>query len=186
MARIMVIDDDAALLEIVKSILEGVGHEVTCATSGKKALEMLKSEKPDLILLDVMIPKLDGWQILELIRKQDDFKNIPVSMLTINALTPEVIRRKEMGELVDYIAKPFGKEELIKKVNSILEDIGRIAQEKAKLRSLVRDMSISDAYEITARSERLHKSLTDTLTAALEKKGAARRAEKNKSEEEPD
>lgn len=168
----MIVDDDAALLEVMASILEGAGHKVIGATSGKEALEMLKSEKPDLILLDIMIPKLDGWQTLELIRKQDNLRNVPVSMLTINALTPEVIRRKEMGELIDYITKPFRKEDLIKKVNSILEDISRIAQQKAKLRSLMQDISVGEAYEIAARSERLHKSLADTLTAALEKKEA--------------
>ncbi|MFQ5801125.1 MAG: response regulator, partial [Candidatus Hydrothermarchaeales archaeon] len=133
MAKIMVVDDEQDLVMLVKMIFKREGHEVIGATSGEEALEKLKGKKPDLILLDIMMPYLDGWGTLELIRKQDGLKDVPVSMLTAKDLTPEITARKDIGELVDYIQKPFTKDSLIKKVNSILGDLESIAHKKSRL-----------------------------------------------------
>lgn len=169
MSRILVVDDEKDVVYVVRRILEDIGHKVLGAGSGGECLEILKKDKPDLILLDIMMPGLDGWQTLELIRRQEGLLNIPVAMLTAKSLTPETAAREDIKELFDYIEKPFSKESLIKKVNySIIEDLEKISEKKARLRLEVNEKTASD-YEIAARLERLHKSILVTLKESLDK-----------------
>jgi CheY-like chemotaxis protein len=169
-ATIMVIDDEEDILFIVKRILDGMGHKTIMASSGKEALEKLKEEIPDLILLDIMMPYLDGWETLKRIRDRDELKNIPVSMLTAKSLTPETSTRIDIKELVDYIEKPFTKETLLKKVNDgIIKDLISIAEKRAKMRETVKDEVTLNSYEIAARLERLHKSIYTNLVESLGK-----------------
>lgn len=176
MAKILVVDDEPDLVILVDRVLRKEGHEVIGASGGEEALEKLRGLRPDLILLDIMMPRLDGWQTLRLIRKLDGFKDVPVAMLTAKALTPEVIAREEIGELVDYIQKPFTKRSLIEKVNEILESLREIREKKKKLDSVVDDPETIDTYEFLARTERLHQSMLRTLNRVFEET----------SEEEPE
>ncbi|RMF90613.1 MAG: response regulator [Methanobacteriota archaeon] len=176
MAKILVVDDEPDLIILVDRVLRKEGHEVIGASGGEEALEKLRGLRPDLILLDIMMPRLDGWQTLRLIRKLDGFKDVPVAMLTAKALTPEVIAREEIGELVDYIQKPFTKRSLIEKVNEILESLREIREKKKKLDSVVDDPETIDTYEFLARTERLHQSMLRTLNRVFEET----------SEEEPE
>jgi CheY-like chemotaxis protein len=169
MVKIMVVDDEADIIYMVKEILKREGHEVRGATSGQEALTKLKDDKPDLILLDIMMPDLDGWKTLELIKKEEVLKNVPVSMLTAKPLTVETAGRKEIEGLVDYIEKPFSKESLLKKVNyNIIEDLEAIKEKKDKLREVVDEKAVYK-YEIAARVERLHKSILATLKKSIER-----------------
>jgi CheY-like chemotaxis protein len=164
MARILVVDDEPGIVDLVDRILSSVGHEIIQAMSGEEALATLRKMLPDLILLDVMMPRMDGWQTLELIREQEELRNVPVAMLTAISLTPEIAGRGDIDELVDYIEKPFTKDSLIKRVNySIIDDLDDISKKKVKLASLVEDGEIAESYEISARLEKLHKSILTTL-----------------------
>ncbi len=162
MATIMIVDDEPDIVILVQRILQKDGHEVIGAESGIQALEKLKEVKHNLILLDIMMSRLDGWETLKLIREEEGLKDVPVSMLTAKILTPDIVRREDIGEIMDYIQKPIRKDNLIKKVSEILGVLENIAEKKAKLKTEIDEETVS-AYEVVARAEPLHKSMLKTL-----------------------
>ncbi len=166
----MTVDDDPLILKVEKKILVQAGHEVITAASGKEALEKLETVRPDLILLDVMMPGLDGWQPLELIRKQDALKDVPVSMLTVKRFFtsfPDVGDLDSVEELVHYIHKPFTVESLTNDVNKILEGIESLAEKKEDLSSKIEDEKAVTSFLFFAKKERLHNNLLATLKESL-------------------
>jgi twitching motility two-component system response regulator PilH len=104
--KVLVVDDDPGVRYLVRRVLEDRGMEVDEAESGEEALERLKETKPDLVLLDVMMPGMNGWEVLRRIKGDENLKSIPVAMLS--AVDPSVddMMRAEFDELVDYILKP--------------------------------------------------------------------------------
>jgi len=118
--RIMVIDDEEDLLDFVKLVLEGAGYEVIPALTGHEALQLLYRQKPDLILLDIMIPDLDGMELLKILKIEDSTASIPVAMLTAK-VEPKDKMAALQEEAVDYICKPFSPQELLERVRAILE-----------------------------------------------------------------
>ena len=119
--KIMVVDDEENLLELVKAVLEQEGFEVITASNGPECLEKLKKVKPDLILLDVMMPGMSGREVLEKIRENSKTRNLKVAFLT-------VVRYSEMGKkdleklhVLDYITKPFDNKELVRRVKKMTE-----------------------------------------------------------------
>ena len=117
---IMVVDDEKSMLVVVKTVLEPEGFEVITANSGKECLEMLKKRKPDLILMDMMMPGLSGRDTTEKIRKDKRTKDIKIAFLTVVSFSEtgkEVLRK--IG-VIDYITKPFENEEFIKRIRKIL------------------------------------------------------------------
>ncbi|MCD6331413.1 MAG: response regulator [Thermoplasmata archaeon] len=118
--KILVADDEPEIVDIVKRMLEDE-YEVITAYDGKEALEKAKKEKPDLILLDILMPKLDGWETLKKLKEDEELKNIPVSMLTALPLTPEDAKEKPIDKIENYIVKPFTKETLLKKIKDVFE-----------------------------------------------------------------
>ena len=170
MSKILIVDDDPSIRAVVKILLSKTGHDVIEAPGGGEALELLENILPDLILLDIMMPRLDGWETLNRIRWDERFKSIPVAMLTAKPLTPEILARKEINELVDYIQKPFTKEKLLRKIDkSLIEDLEQIDETKSKMVASKEGRDKIREYEIAARSERLHKSLKSTLNEVLDK-----------------
>ncbi len=168
MAKIMIIDDEPDVLVLVERILSSVGHEIIGAENGKAALKLLKEVRPDLILLDLMMPELTGWETLNLIRKQDRLQKVPVAMLTAKSLTPETARREDISELVDYIQKPFTRESLINRVNyCIIEDLEDIAEKRSRLSFSAEGKETASNFETVARLERLHISILATLEENL-------------------
>jgi len=117
----MVVDDEYEVADIVKKMLESEGLEVTTAHDGQEALDKLEEQQPDLILLDIMMPGMDGWETLRAIKRDQRFSHIPVSMLTALPLTPEDTRSKPIDHIENYIVKPFTKKALLHKINDILE-----------------------------------------------------------------
>jgi two-component system alkaline phosphatase synthesis response regulator PhoP len=118
--KIMTVDDEGNLIELVKAILEAEGYEVITASNGKECLEKLKTVKPDLILLDMMMPGMSGRETCEMIRKDPKTKNLKVAFVT-------VARFSEVGKdilkklnAVDYITKPFDNKDLVKRVKKIV------------------------------------------------------------------
>lgn len=118
MAKILVVDDEVDTVELIRTILKSEGHETIPAYDGRECLNILKKEKPDLILLDIMMPGMSGWDVLEKIREKH--KKMKVAFVSIVEVSPE--RRKSLlnDGLSDYITKPFTADELVKRVKAML------------------------------------------------------------------
>jgi len=119
-ARIMVVDDEQTILSLLKRILEPEGYEAVVAADGRSALALLEERKPDLVLLDIMMPGLDGFQTLERIRQRS---NIPVIMLTAKCEVTTVRDTLGLGA-DDYVRKPFHTRELLARIRAKLRRAG--------------------------------------------------------------
>lgn len=115
-SRILVVDDDADVRELIRELLERAGADVREAQDGREALRVLYEARPELILLDVAMPDLDGWGTLERIR---DMTDVPVLMLTARAGELEKVRGLQ-GGADDYVTKPFGRQELLARCEVLL------------------------------------------------------------------
>ena len=115
-ARILVVDDDADVRGLVRELLERAGATVSEAADGREALRLLYDVRPDVIVLDVTMPELDGWQTLERVR---DLTEVPVLMLTARDTELEKVRGLRAGA-DDYVTKPFGRQELLARVGVLL------------------------------------------------------------------
>lgn len=116
MSKILVVDDEQAIVDILKFNLEREGFEVVTAGDGEKGIEFFRTELPDLILLDIMMPKVDGLQACKIIRNES---NVPIIMITARAEEVDKVLGLEFGA-DDYVTKPFGVRELIARVKSNL------------------------------------------------------------------
>jgi len=123
--RILVADDDQDIRQLLRTLLERTGATVRDAADGREALRAFHSWRPELVLLDVSMPELDGWQVLERIR---DMSDVPVLMLTARADELERVRGLHSGA-DDYVVKPFGRQELVARVHALLRRAGRTAQD---------------------------------------------------------
>jgi DNA-binding response OmpR family regulator len=115
-ARVLVIDDDADIRGLVTELLGRAGHQVEGAADGRVGLRAFHKSQPDLVVLDVSMPELDGWQTLERIR---DLSDVPVLMLTARGDELERVRGLKAGA-DDYVVKPFGRQELVARVEALL------------------------------------------------------------------
>ncbi len=109
---ILVVDDDTVTTDLAKMFLERHGFTVVVANDGEAALEALDEVHPDLVLLDVIIPKLDGFEVCRRIRARDDLRNVPVLMFTARGLTRDIEAGREAGA-DEYIVKPFSGRALV-------------------------------------------------------------------------
>ena len=171
MAQILIVDDEPDIVILVQRILQKEGHEVIGAESGTQALEILKNLKPDLILLDIMMARIDGWETLKLIREQEDLKSLPVAMLTAKMLMPEDAARQDITELLDYIQKPITKDSLTSKVSEILGVLENLSQKKLLLKQEIGSGDEISAYEIVSRAEKLHRSMLKTFRGMFDVTG---------------
>jgi len=115
-ARVLVIEDEADLRRLLRMVLERAGYEVVDAPNGKSGLRCFHEQRPDVVVLDVGLPDLDGWQVLERLREMSD---VPVLILTARSLEAEKVRGLHSGA-DDYVTKPFGREELAARVHALL------------------------------------------------------------------
>ena len=114
--KILVVDDEASIRQIVEARLNMAGFEVVTAADGEEAIEAYKQEQPDLIVLDIMMPRVDGLQVCREIRKLD---SVPIIMLTAKGEIPDRINALEMGA-DDYLTKPFSPRELEARIKAVL------------------------------------------------------------------
>ncbi|HUV75802.1 MAG TPA: response regulator transcription factor [Dehalococcoidales bacterium] len=119
--HILVIDDERALLKLVKNILEPKGYKVSLAASGHSGLALMEKEHPDLIILDMKMPGLNGFQVLDLIRQRS---NIPVIMLT-GVIDKNILSKSLNIGADDYITKPFNPDVLVARIEAKLRRAGR-------------------------------------------------------------
>jgi two-component system alkaline phosphatase synthesis response regulator PhoP len=119
MSRILVVDDDREIVRLVRSYLERAGYQVVTAYNGETALHTLRRERPDLLVLDLMLPDRDGWDLTRLIRTDDTLAEIPIIMLTARVEDSDKIVGLEIGA-DDYITKPFNPREVVARVRALL------------------------------------------------------------------
>lgn len=117
---ILVVDDEPGIVEIVQVNLEVEGYHVITAPDGVAALEAVRTGQPDLVILDVMMPRMSGWEVLRHIESDLNTAGLPVVMLTVKASDLDVVRGLEQGA-VEYITKPFSPVDLVQRVQFILE-----------------------------------------------------------------
>jgi two-component system alkaline phosphatase synthesis response regulator PhoP len=117
--KILIVDDEVDLVETVRFPLEMEGFEVLVSHNGEDALTQARKENPDLILLDLMLPKLDGYKVCRLLKFDERYKHIPILMLTAKTQEKDKILGKETGA-DEYITKPFEMDLLIEKVKAYL------------------------------------------------------------------
>ena len=150
-STIMVVDDDANICELLRLYLEKEGFDPVIAPNGVKALELFDSEKPDLILLDVMMPQLDGWQVCREIRKKSQ---CPIIMLTAKGEVFDKVLGLELGA-DDYVVKPFEAKEVIARVKAVLRRSGVQNQKKAKEVSYDGLYINMENYELRVRGKQI-------------------------------
>ena len=140
---IMVIDDDRNILAIIEMYLRKAGYEVTCVERGDEALQAFRRVQPALVVLDVMLPGMDGWEVLDKLRQESD---VPVIMLTAKGDTLDRIQGLDLGA-DDYIVKPFDAKELLARIKAVLRRSSLPENEKCVT---FEDLEISlDNYSVT-------------------------------------
>jgi len=118
--RLVYVEDDAEMIELVRLILGRRGFEVVGAEGGWDGLEAMRREKPDLVLLDLMMPDLDGWEVFQQMKADEALRNIPVIVITAKAQTIDRVLGLHIAKVDDYISKPFSPPELIASVERVL------------------------------------------------------------------
>lgn len=159
MARILIVDDSRLIAHVAKTILTKQGHEVILAQDGLAGLQAAKSEHPDLILLDLIMPVMDGYQVCQGLKEEDSTKEIPIIMLTSKAEPADKVKGLELGAL-DYVVKPFDEGELIARVNIQLrlKQLYEALQEKNRqLRELANRDGLTGLYNHRYFHEQLSK-----------------------------
>lgn len=116
---ILVVDDDLATLKLVGLVLDQKGYDVVTARSGEEGLERARLQDPDLILLDVMMPGMNGYEVVQHLRADAETARVPILMLTAKSDLDDQITGFEVGA-DDYLTKPFHREELVSRVESVL------------------------------------------------------------------
>lgn len=126
--KILVVDDDQNICELLRLYIEKEGFEVRIANDGRRALEIFEEQNPDLIMLDIMLPELDGWQVCGEIRKKSQ---CPIIMLTAKGEVFDKVLGLELGA-DDYVVKPFETKEVVARIKAVLRRYGSNAEEQIK------------------------------------------------------
>jgi two-component system response regulator VicR len=122
--RVLCIEDEPEMIDLIKLILERRGFEVLGAVGGKEGLEVIRREMPDLILLDLMMPEVDGWEVFRQMKADEQLKDIPVVVVTAKAQSIDKVLGLHIAKVDDYVTKPFGPQELLKSVDKVLAKEG--------------------------------------------------------------
>jgi two-component system response regulator VicR len=118
--RIVCIEDEPEMIDLIQLILSRRGFEVIGASGGKEGLQLVRDTHPNLVLLDLMMPDMDGWEVYQQMKAEESTHNIPVVIVTAKAQNIDKVLGLHIAKVDDYIAKPFGPQELIDSVEKIL------------------------------------------------------------------
>ncbi len=118
--RILCIEDEPEMIELIRLILGRKGFEVSGAAGGEEGIYKVKRDKPDLVLLDLMMPFVDGWEVYQQMKLDDATKDIPVIVVTAKAQSIDKVLGLHIAKVDDYIAKPFSPQELMNSVERVL------------------------------------------------------------------
>lgn len=142
--KIVVVEDDINIAELLRLYLEKDGFEVRIAHDGGEGLRLAETEKPDLVMLDIMLPVMDGWQVCKSLRKTS---KVPIIMLTAKGETEDKVMGLEMGA-DDYIVKPFEVKELLARVHAVLRRTGEEIPQQGKKLTYDKLVINLDSYEL--------------------------------------
>lgn len=149
--KILIVDDERNIVELVRLYIEKEGFEAVCAYSGNEALEKFREENPDLIVLDLMLPGIDGWQICREVRK---VSQVPIIMLTAKSDTFDKVLGLELGA-DDYMTKPFDPKELLARVKAVLRR-SEVQTKPSNGEVTFEKLSVNiDNYELTLNGEQV-------------------------------
>jgi len=118
---ILCVEDEPEMIDLIRLILGRRGFEVKGANGGVEGLKMIHQEKPDLILLDLMMPDMDGWEVYQQIKANEKTRDIPVIVVTAKAQSIDKVLGLHIAKVDDYIAKPFQPKELLESVEKVLQ-----------------------------------------------------------------
>ena len=158
--KILVVDDEQNIIELIKFNLKNIGYSIITANNGIDAFELAKIEKPNLILLDLMLPKLNGFEVCKKIRKDENINLIPIIMITAKNEENDKILGLEIGA-DDYITKPFSIKELIARVNAILRRSSREIIKDKNFYSIGNLQINFKKYEVLKNSQKIDLTLKE-------------------------
>ena len=119
--EILIVDDEPGVAVAIQFLMEQQGHRVLIAQRGEDALDLIYKYKPNLVLLDIMLPGISGWEVCEIIRLNPDYRNIKIVFLTARSTEVEIAKGLALGADA-YITKPFSNDKLVARVDALLED----------------------------------------------------------------
>jgi two-component system, OmpR family, response regulator VicR len=118
--KVVCIEDELEMIELVKLILSRHNFQVTGAVGGQQGLDKIAEVKPDLVLLDLMMPEMDGWEVYQKMKASEEMRDIPVIVVTAKAQSIDRVLGLHIARVDDYITKPFGPQELLESVERVL------------------------------------------------------------------
>ncbi len=152
--KILIVDDERNICEIIRLYVEKEGFKTICAYDGDEAVKCFREEKPDIVLLDIMLPKKDGWQVCREIRGES---NVPIIMLTAKGELFDKVLGLELGA-DDYIVKPFEPKELVARIKAVLRRCEYSADENDSAKGILKFEGLTinrETYEVYLDEERL-------------------------------
>ena len=117
---VVCIEDEPEMIDLIKLILGRKGFDLIGAIGGREGIETVRRLKPDLVLLDLMMPDMDGWEVYQQMKADDELKNIRVIVVTAKAQSIDKVLGLHIAKVDDYVTKPFGPQELLQSVNRVL------------------------------------------------------------------
>lgn len=124
--NILCIEDEPEMIDLIRLILGRRGFEVRGAAGGEEGLKMLRESPPDLVLLDLMMPDMDGWEVYQQMKADEKTKHIPVIVVTAKAQNIDKVLGLHIAKVDDYIAKPFGPQDLLESIEKVFSSQGMI------------------------------------------------------------
>ncbi|OGN74411.1 MAG: two-component system response regulator [Chloroflexi bacterium GWB2_49_20] len=119
--RILCIEDDVDMLDLFRVLLTRHGYIVRGVTKGQEGLDVIRREKPDLVILDIMMPVMDGWQVYQQMKDDEATRNIPTIVVTAKSQLIDKVLGLEIAKVDDYIGKPFSPQELLDSITKVLK-----------------------------------------------------------------
>jgi two-component system response regulator VicR len=119
--KVVCIEDEPEIIDLIRLILGRKGFDLTGATGGQEGLDAIRKIKPDLVLLDLMMPDMDGWEVYQQMKADAELKDIPVIVVTAKAQSIDKILGLHIAKVDDYVTKPFGPQELLQSVERVLQ-----------------------------------------------------------------
>jgi two-component system alkaline phosphatase synthesis response regulator PhoP len=157
--RILVVDDDRNVVRLLQTYLESSGYTVYTARDGETALQVWRTQRPDLVILDLMLPRRDGWEVTRLVRGDPSLASTPILMLTARVDEPDRILGLELGG-DDYVPKPFNPREVLARVRAILRRVhGEMEPRQILIAGCLRiDV---DAHDVSVNGQPVHVTPTE-------------------------
>ncbi|MFQ5596087.1 MAG: response regulator transcription factor [Anaerolineae bacterium] len=145
--KVLLIDDDVSILELLGRYLGNAGYAVVTAENGVQGVREMFNERPDIVVLDVMMPRMDGWETCRRIREMTD---VPIIMLTVKGEEPDKLKAFRLG-VDDYVTKPFSFGELAARIRAVLQRAGRDGGRDQEVRIKVRDLVLDRKARVAIR-----------------------------------